>query len=171
MTGTAIFVGAVALYMAAAAATDWRLRRIPNWLTVPTALCGLAYHTFWPHGWGPLASLGGFALGFAILLLPWLLGGGGMGDVKLLAALGAWLGPLLTLVAFALGGCLATAWILVALTYSALTKGIGKTGRRFRGALRPSSPKRLKRSPRGVPFAVPMALGTWLLLAWLVTRG
>ena len=31
-------------------------------------------------------------MGFGLLFVPWLLGGGGMGDVKLLAALGAWLG-------------------------------------------------------------------------------
>ena len=58
------------------------------------------YHTFAPQGIGPLWALAGFAVGFSLLIVPWLLGGGGMGDVKMLAALGTWLGPLLVLVAF-----------------------------------------------------------------------
>jgi prepilin peptidase CpaA len=83
------------------------LRRIPNWLTVPAAAMALLYHTLAPHGIGPLLALAGFAVGFSLLLLPWLLGGGGMGDVKMLAALGAWLGPLGILIAFGLGAVVA----------------------------------------------------------------
>src|SRR5688500_10533930 len=93
------YVAFVAAFMIAAAALDYRTRKIPNWLTVPTAVLGLAFHTLAPDGSGPLAALAGFAVGFALLLLPYLLGGGGMGDVKMLAALGTWLGPLLILVA------------------------------------------------------------------------
>src|SRR6476660_6881099 len=103
MISSSLFVLAVAGYTLAAAVTDIRQRRIPNYLTVPAALAGLLFHSFAPTGWGILTSLGGFAVGFGLLLLPWILGGGGMGDVKLLAALGTWLGPLMILPAFGLG--------------------------------------------------------------------
>ena len=84
-----IFVAGVALYVALAAVLDMREHRVPNYLTVPAALLGLAYHGLMPGGWGFGVAAAGFGVGFALLLLPWLFGGGGMGDVKLLAALGA----------------------------------------------------------------------------------
>jgi prepilin peptidase CpaA len=84
---------AILLVGAAACVTDFRSRRIPNVLTFGASAAAVV---FWclSHGWSGLASsLGGWALGCA-LFLPWfLLGGMGAGDVKLLAALGAWAGP------------------------------------------------------------------------------
>ena len=75
-----------------ACATDLRTSRIPNLLTFSAAAAGLAWHAF--GGWAPLASaLGGLALGLLLFLPIYLLRGMGAGDVKLLAALGAWLGP------------------------------------------------------------------------------
>jgi prepilin peptidase CpaA len=72
---------------------DVRTRRIPNYLTLGTALTGLIY-SLAAHGWmGLLSGILGLALGFGFLLIPYLLGGMGAGDVKALAALGAWLGP------------------------------------------------------------------------------
>jgi prepilin peptidase CpaA len=75
---------------------DLKTRRIPNYITFGTALAGLAYN-FMAHGLNGLVdgSLG-MLLGFAFLILPYLLGGMGAGDVKALAALGAWVGPQLT---------------------------------------------------------------------------
>ena len=88
MTFTYLFIGLVALYAALAAVIDSRLHRVPNWLTVPTALLGLVFHSFAPAGWGASTAIGGFAVGFALLLLPTLMGGAGFGDVKLLAGPG-----------------------------------------------------------------------------------
>ena len=76
-----------------ACAYDLRTRRIPNLLTLGAAGLGLGFHAI-AHGPGAFgASLGGWMVG-AVLLVPlfWL-GGMGAGDVKLLAALGAWVGP------------------------------------------------------------------------------
>src|SRR4051794_39769429 len=92
----------IAAFMTACAIVDYRSQKIPNWLTLPAALLGIGFHLLAPEGIGPMA-LAGFAVGFSLLLLPWILGGGGMGDVKMLAALGAWLGPVGILVAFGLG--------------------------------------------------------------------
>jgi prepilin peptidase CpaA len=72
---------------------DWRTRRIPNYLTFGGALAGIAFQTG-VFGWhGLVQALLGLFLGLALLLLPYIGGGMGAGDVKALAALGAWLGP------------------------------------------------------------------------------
>jgi prepilin peptidase CpaA len=77
-----------------ACATDLRSRRVPNLLTFGAAALGFAY---WAtrSGWSGLGwSLGGWAAGLAVFLPFFLLRGIGGGDVKLVAALGAWLGPI-----------------------------------------------------------------------------
>jgi prepilin peptidase CpaA len=72
---------------------DWRTRRIPNWLTVPTLFFGLVINSLL-FGWaGTKWSLEGAGLGLG-LLLPFVLARGlGAGDWKLMGALGALLGP------------------------------------------------------------------------------
>src|SRR6202046_1885424 len=83
----------LALALALSAAwTDWRTRKIPNWLTVPALLLGLTVHTMiagWP---GAKTALEGAGLGLGLLLPFVLLRGLGAGDWKLMGALGAWLG-------------------------------------------------------------------------------
>ena len=74
--------------------TDWRSRRIPNWLTVPGLVVGVALSTVL-GGWSGLKdSLLGIGLAFALLLPFWLLLKSlGAGDLKFAAALGAYTGP------------------------------------------------------------------------------
>ncbi|REJ86703.1 MAG: prepilin peptidase [Planctomycetota bacterium] len=170
---TYVFIALVGLYTAAAAVVDLRTRRIPNYLTVTAAALGLAYHTLVPGGWGALTSLGGFAVGFALLLLPWLLGGGGAGDVKLLGALGAWLGPKYMLVAFALSIFFAAVGAVVVLAVLAMTKGAAHVREtKLAADDAPATRKNQSASRRRMlPFAVPVAVSTWLLLAWIATRG
>ncbi len=95
-----------------AAITDLRHGRIPNWLTLPLWLLGLARATY-------LGGAGGFgkALEVSVLLaLPYLvlffLAKGGAGDAKLMAALGAWLSLEEGLVVLC---CVATAGMILAL--------------------------------------------------------
>jgi len=172
MTASTFLVGAVGLYTAAAAVSDLRTKRVPNCLTLPAAFAGVLYHSFAPDGWGLATSLAGMGLGFALLLVPFLVGGGGMGDVKLLAALGAWLGPRLMLAAFAISIVLAAVITLAILGYMALRRhaldDAGETDLHASGEL---SLVRRTYVRQALPFAVPLALGTWLLLAWLVTLG
>jgi prepilin peptidase CpaA len=76
----------------AAAVFDLRSRRIPNWLTLPAFLAGMA-HAAWVAGWAGLAD--GLAAAILVALpffLLFALAGGGAGDVKLMAAIGAWVG-------------------------------------------------------------------------------
>jgi len=171
LIGMWVFVIAVGLYVALAAATDLRMRRIPNYLTVPTALAGLAYHTLSPTGWGLLVSLGGFAVGSALLLLPWLAGGGGMGDVKLLAALGAWLGTKALLIAFAASAFVAAGMSLAVLLFGATQEGVSATSKTYLRAGRSTGKSGRKRPRRALPFAVPVAISTYAVLSWLVVRG
>ena len=73
--------------------TDWRSRRIPNWLTVPGFAVGVAANTV-AWGWqGTKGSLLGAALGLLLLLPLAMVRGIGMGDLKFASALGAFLGP------------------------------------------------------------------------------
>jgi prepilin peptidase CpaA len=76
-----------------ACAIDLRWRRIPNVLTLPTALAGLLYHYSISGSDGLTSALLGALVGLAIFFPLFALGGLGAGDVKLLAAFGAWLGP------------------------------------------------------------------------------
>ncbi len=72
---------------------DVRTRRIPNVLTFGAALAGLSFHTLTGGMSGFLSSVAGAGVGFALFFPLFALGGMGAGDVKLMAALGAWLGP------------------------------------------------------------------------------
>ena len=87
-----IYIAAVAV-AAIACFTDLRTRRIPNWLTFGAAAAALAFHASQNGASGLLMSVSGWALGVALFLPMFVLRGLGAGDVKLLAALGAWLGP------------------------------------------------------------------------------
>ncbi len=92
--------------LAVAVITDLRSQRIPNWLTFPLMLLGLVTHTVM-GGWdGLLFSSAGFGLGLGVMLIPFLLGMMGAGDVKLMAGVGAWLGANTAFAAF-LFTCLA----------------------------------------------------------------
>lgn len=76
-----------------AAVTDVRARRIPNWLTVSGFAAGIVLNTAL-YGLGGLkASMLGFGLALLIHVPLFALRVTGGGDVKLMAATGAILGP------------------------------------------------------------------------------
>jgi prepilin peptidase CpaA len=82
-----------ALVAVIAGYTDYRWRRIPNWLTVPGLVLGIAVNSI-ARGWaGTKESLLGAGLGLLILLPFVLVRSLGAGDWKLVGALGAFLGP------------------------------------------------------------------------------
>ena len=95
------FVPLFALLIAAAG-IDLRQRRIPNWLTLSIAL-GEMLQSFLPqHTVTPAQSFTGLGVGFILPLILFVLNAIGGGDVKLLAAVGAWLGPVNILLVFVL---------------------------------------------------------------------
>ena len=174
-----VFLAAVGVLTLVAALWDLKTRKLPNWLTVSGFVGALAYHLL-TSGWnGLLFSLGGFATGFSILLVLWLIGGGGAGDVKLMGALGAWLGAMVTLYVFILSAMLVligyTVWLFVQIVrWMFGMEAADGPKRTLLQTVMPRSKAKKKDGQtsstrrRGVlPFAVPVAVSTWLVLfAW-----
>ena len=101
------FASAVALALAFVACwTDLRTRRIPNVLTLSAAIAGVAFHAIDTNGAGPLRAVGGWLTGVLLFSPIFLLRGIGAGDLKLLGAFGAWLGPMMA-VSIGLWGAIA----------------------------------------------------------------
>lgn len=90
----------VCLVLIVAAYIDGKQLRVPNWITFPMFLAGLAFNV-WLSGWTGLGEglLGGL-VGLLCLLPLYAVGGMGAGDVKLMAGVGAWLGASVTFYAF-----------------------------------------------------------------------
>ena len=152
--------------LAVATITDIRSRRIPNWLVFPFLLAGLVVST-WVAGWNGLGqSLGGMALGGVIYGVMAMMGGMGMGDVKLCAAIGAWiwwkqLVLALVLIAVA-GGIMAIAWATFGGFLGETFTGAGDLlfGWRKRGMHTPPDLKLSNPKARKMPYAPAIAIGT-----------
>jgi len=95
-----ILFAPLVVMLAVAAAIDIRSRRIPNALTGMIALLGFAQSFTTGHTVSPWQSLLGLLTGAALLWALFALGAIGGGDLKLLAAAGAWLGPRLVFQVF-----------------------------------------------------------------------
>jgi prepilin peptidase CpaA len=160
------------LVVAAACVSDLRTRRIPNLLTFGGAALAVFYAGA-AHGLAGLAhAVGGWATGLVIFLPLFLLGGLGAGDVKLMACIGAWLGPaqaLWTALYAALAGGVAA--IVVALATGYMRTAVDNLYLllvHFRIAgIRPHPEMTLERGkgPR-LPYALPIAAGVVAAL-WL----
>jgi prepilin peptidase CpaA len=72
---------------------DLKRQKIPNLVTFPTMVLALAYHSFSGGLNGFLISATGLALGIGLFIIPYILGGMGAGDAKLMGAAGAIFGP------------------------------------------------------------------------------
>ena len=83
----------LAIILVIASVTDLRFQRISNRLTYPTMLFGLVYYSLTAGLSGFFYSIGGLFLGLVLLIIFYLAGGMGAGDVKLMAAVGSLLGP------------------------------------------------------------------------------
>lgn len=154
--------------LAVATFTDLRSRRIPNWLVLPFLVAGLAVATVL-HGWRGLGtSMGGVALGALIFGILCAMGGMGMGDVKLFAAIGAWVGPgqlMLALVVTGLaGGVMALGWAIISGFLPELLKGSGELmlGWKARGLKPPADMNLSNPRARKMPYAPAIAIGTLL---------
>jgi prepilin peptidase CpaA len=163
-----VLIVAVGTFTLLAAIWDIRFRRIPNWLNVAALLLGLVYQLGFFGVPGLFAAGSGFALGFGTLFVLWLMGGGGAGDVKLLGALGVWLGFRGTFQVIVLST------VLVAILQLGRMV-VGLVRNTYRPAERLSSSEvaadsRSQSVERTVAFAVPVAVATWVFGAIMVLK-
>jgi prepilin peptidase CpaA len=117
-----IIIFMVSAVLLTAAVTDLRSQRIPNWLTFPAFLLGLAYHAGQQGMQGVFFSLEGAAAGIALLLVPYLMGGMGAGDAKLMGAVGSLLGPKMVLTAFLFTAIVGGAYAILVLAQKKLLR-------------------------------------------------
>ena len=106
IAATATFVALVVV----AAISDMRTRRISNRLNITLLLLGLGWQASHLDGTRMVMAVAGVGVGLGLLIVPFALRWYGAGDVKLLAAAGAWLGPRGTLYAGLIG--IATAGLI-----------------------------------------------------------
>lgn len=178
-----VFVGILAAVLGYAAYVDWTTMKVPKWLTIGVLGCGVLLgvvrgawlgaegNTVWllPDGAflgaidGLLLALSGFVLGFILFFGFWIFGLGGGGDVKLVAATGAWLGWFYILCAIALSLPFLVIVTVFVMGYrltggkmpqTAVTTGFQAGGRR-----------------RSVTtYSLPFALGVYVILSWMMVQ-
>ena len=123
----------LSIVLVIASASDLLFHKIPNWLTYPAMIVGVLYGTHLKGLGGSLYSILGISIGMTVLIIPFLAGGMGAGDVKLMGAVGGFLGPRGVWIAF-----LFTAWIggIYALVLLASKGQLRRTGERYLALLR-----------------------------------
>ena len=96
---------------------DLRTHKIPNLITLPSMLIALIYHSLLYGLDGLLFSAGGIGVGIGLLIIPYLMGGMGAGDAKLMGAIGGFIGAKAAFYAFliiaAVGGVYALIIVVI----------------------------------------------------------
>jgi prepilin peptidase CpaA len=151
------------LFLSSVSFVDLKFGKIPNWMTIPAILFGLSYHVLSGGREGLFYSVQGLILGMGLLLVPFMMGGMGGGDVKLLGAIGSYVGPMMTLRIFmvsAVLGLIVSLIVIIAVSeyrdaYSSMIIRLLKRGRS-----RPDTEKKDRGFPRiYLPYGVVLATG------------
>lgn len=148
-----------------AVAADIRNNRIPNWLTLPAMITGVGLNMISAGADGLLFGMEGLLLGMAPFIALYIVGGMGAGDVKLMGAVGAILGPKMVIMAALYtaiaGGVYALAVIAFHPRARATRKALIDTIKGFihYQMLRYNKPQTAENSPR-LCYAVAIAIGT-----------
>ncbi|MES2788064.1 MAG: A24 family peptidase [Planctomycetota bacterium] len=172
-----VLIVCTSIFTLAAAWIDYRVQRIPNYLTLPAFFLGWVYQLGFFGFSGLLDGLQGFAIGFGMYFILWLIGSGGGGDAKLAGAVSVWLGfhrTLAMIVVSTIFVILGTGFVML---WGMLTKGVYKT----KAQMLPSSDTSAKNKKRlellkinrgrvGMSFGLSVALATVLITTFDVPR-
>ncbi|HCF56921.1 MAG TPA: prepilin peptidase [Myxococcales bacterium] len=165
----------IALALAISVVTDLRTRTIKNVVTLPTVLLALMLRTAF-EGWGTFGGDGlasgllGMAVGGLFFYLFARLGGMGMGDVKLVAAVGAAVGfPVILACLMCIGLAGGVQALVVLLWQGKLLKTFSGMGRwvlqKARVARREEDTLQRVKIPYGVAIAFGTVWGVWWYLS------
>jgi prepilin peptidase CpaA len=160
--------------LALAAVIDARQRRIPNWLTFGLMAAGLGRAALLgPQDFGH--AMLGIVVGGAIPLVMYMISAMGGGDVKLLAAIGAWVGPgpaiLIIMVQAVLGLVIVITQALSQRRTGVLLRNSALIVANFAGASElglqnaVDTGKSCQAIKRPLPFAVPVFFATLIVLS------
>ena len=171
---------ALTLFLIGVGTVDWKIHRIPNYLTVTAAASGVALNGLAVGPAGLLLSIEGLAVGLG-MFLPLFVGRGfGAGDVKAMAAVGAFVGPR--------SAFFAVLWTLVAglvagLFVLARTGGLSRARELLHrwlfqvyalyagGSFMPAPLAPQDPAARRFPYGIAIAIGTLVSVAPRVYRG
>ncbi len=149
-----------------ASGIDLYSRRVPNWLSVPFLISGLLVNAIMGGLAGTGRSLAGIALASVLFGIPSLLQGSGMGDLKLAAGVGAWIGAGQLFLAFVVTGMVGGVFgVGYALWRGRLGECLDNTGDLLghftKGRLRPHDRIRLANTKAiSIPYVPAIAIGT-----------
>lgn len=165
---------AASIYFTLSCITDTFKSKIPNILNFSLIVAGVTINSVTLGAQGALSSLCGLGLGIGLLLLPYLMGGMGAGDVKALGALGALIGPSALLHVFVYMGLLGGGFALLHHVYRSDLKATLREGwhsvcasalTRKAEYLLPNSSARPKEALR-FPYSSAIALGYYCYVYW-----
>ncbi len=179
-----VYLVSVVIFTASAAVFDARFKKIPNKLTLPFFGMGLLYQLVF-HGLGEgvarpglIGATAAFAAGFGMMWVLWMIGGGGGGDVKLMGALSVWIGFKATCLVLVFSTIFVIAGTIGVMAFGVLTHGMFRTKELYLApaespnGLRPAAETAVQRQSRRIMgYAPPVALATWLVVAWNLYRG
>lgn len=172
---------AVSIFAIIAAYIDGKELRVPNKITFPMIIAGWIWSSIHygmnGDGWyiGLMWSLAGTAVGIATLLPAYAIGGMGAGDVKMMAAIGAWVHCTITFYAFCVGSIVGAILAVIMIVVAGEGR---KHFNQFFFILNEiqtvKDPEKLaeiaterKTKMRLLPYGIPLAIGTVLYFAWM----
>ena len=169
-----LLYGWLIIVLIISSATDLRHRKIPNLLTFPSLVIALLSYSFVGGIEGFLFSFYGLATGFIIFFIPFVMGGMGAGDVKLMCAVGAVIGFSHTVVSILfiaiVGGLMSVVQIVRRRSFKKTFLNIFNAFL-FMGTKQNNSFKTTPKSELvqdGIPFGVAISGGVFLYFIYLV---
>ena len=152
---------------------DYKAKKVPNWLNVAIVATGFVVQGYF-YGMSGLSTGGlGLLVGFGLLIVPWSMHGMGAGDVKLMAAIGVWFGPAMTLASFCVGAVIGGVVAVVMIVSSGrmshavlnLQTILVKVSNRKTAFSEFGGAKTFGSTSQLLPYGVPLTIGSLIILS------